>query len=359
MQLQQPCLERRPALRHCRVPRRHLPALRRHRDASRAEGARGAGARSCATTPSPKPRPRLQDVGLALARRRNRPARSEDSRRPHRAAGAGPRRDHPASAQHSRLGEPGPADYGDPRIDRRDRARGAVAPAAGRARASRRSPKCDRPISRAAPSSRRSPPASARGTEVALLVNRGERSHYYVMPDLIGVPGSRAVDLLRTRGFRVTIVGELPYPACRQASSFASFRRPDSRLPPAIRFRWRSAVEPHTGPHRAVHSLGRLRGAGSGHRRRRKRRRRPDSRGRDGRPLRAEHHHRSAGREVDQAGGAGAARRASDDYGSRPATPKRSSRPAPTCCRCTSRCCRISTAPSRSSRALASRRASC
>jgi beta-lactam-binding protein with PASTA domain len=56
------------------------------------------------------------------------------------------------------------------------------------------------------------PAASASGTEVALLVNRGERSHFYVMPDLIGVPGSRAVDLLRTRGFRVTIVGELPYP---------------------------------------------------------------------------------------------------------------------------------------------------
>jgi beta-lactam-binding protein with PASTA domain len=56
------------------------------------------------------------------------------------------------------------------------------------------------------------PPATARGTEVALLINRGERSQYYVMPDLIGVPGSRAVDLLRTRGFRVTIVGELPYP---------------------------------------------------------------------------------------------------------------------------------------------------
>ena len=56
------------------------------------------------------------------------------------------------------------------------------------------------------------PPGSARGTEVALLVNRGEESHYYVMPDLIGVTGARAVDLLRTRGFRVTIVGELPYP---------------------------------------------------------------------------------------------------------------------------------------------------
>jgi len=56
------------------------------------------------------------------------------------------------------------------------------------------------------------PPGAARGTEVALLINRGEQSHHYVMPDVIGVSGSRAVDLLRTRGFRVTIVGELPYP---------------------------------------------------------------------------------------------------------------------------------------------------
>lgn len=56
------------------------------------------------------------------------------------------------------------------------------------------------------------PPGTARGTEVALLVNRGEESNRYVMPDLIGVAGTRAVDLLRTRGFRVTIVGELPYP---------------------------------------------------------------------------------------------------------------------------------------------------
>ena len=55
------------------------------------------------------------------------------------------------------------------------------------------------------------PPENARGTEVALLVNRGEQSRHYVMPDLIGVAGSRAVDLMRTRGFRVTVVGELPY----------------------------------------------------------------------------------------------------------------------------------------------------
>ena len=56
------------------------------------------------------------------------------------------------------------------------------------------------------------PPGASRGTEVALLINRGDQSHHYVMPDLIGVAGSRAVDVLRARGFRVTVVGELPYP---------------------------------------------------------------------------------------------------------------------------------------------------
>ena len=56
------------------------------------------------------------------------------------------------------------------------------------------------------------PPGKAQGTSVALLVNRGEQSVRYVMPDLIGIAGSRAVDVLRTRGFRVTIVGDLPYP---------------------------------------------------------------------------------------------------------------------------------------------------
>jgi beta-lactam-binding protein with PASTA domain len=56
------------------------------------------------------------------------------------------------------------------------------------------------------------PPAAAHGTEVALLVNRGEQTNGFVMPDLIGVAGGHAVDLLRARGFRVTIVGEVPYP---------------------------------------------------------------------------------------------------------------------------------------------------
>jgi eukaryotic-like serine/threonine-protein kinase len=56
------------------------------------------------------------------------------------------------------------------------------------------------------------PPASAPGTSVSLLVNRGERSATYVMPDLIGVNGDRAADILRRRGFRVALVGDHPYP---------------------------------------------------------------------------------------------------------------------------------------------------
>jgi beta-lactam-binding protein with PASTA domain len=56
------------------------------------------------------------------------------------------------------------------------------------------------------------PAPAAHGTQVALLVNRGEDTNGYVMPDLIGVAGTRALDLLRAHGFRVSIVGELPYP---------------------------------------------------------------------------------------------------------------------------------------------------
>jgi beta-lactam-binding protein with PASTA domain len=34
----------------------------------------------------------------------------------------------------------------------------------------------------------------------------------YVMPDLIGVNGERASEVLRARGFRVSIVAQQPYP---------------------------------------------------------------------------------------------------------------------------------------------------
>lgn len=56
------------------------------------------------------------------------------------------------------------------------------------------------------------PPPKSNAPRVALLVNRAERGATYVMPDLIGVNGARAADLLRARAFRVTVVGDHPYP---------------------------------------------------------------------------------------------------------------------------------------------------
>jgi serine/threonine-protein kinase len=56
------------------------------------------------------------------------------------------------------------------------------------------------------------PPAKSAGARVALLVNRRERGSTYVMPDLIGVNGDRAAEILRARGFRVAVVGSNPYP---------------------------------------------------------------------------------------------------------------------------------------------------
>jgi serine/threonine-protein kinase len=49
------------------------------------------------------------------------------------------------------------------------------------------------------------PPPESRTSDVRVLVNRGEDRAAYVMPDLIGVSGARAADLLRSRGFRVSI----------------------------------------------------------------------------------------------------------------------------------------------------------
>lgn len=56
------------------------------------------------------------------------------------------------------------------------------------------------------------PPPATRADAVSLLVNRGESIASYVMPDLIGVDGERAAELLRGRGFRVSIVAQQPYP---------------------------------------------------------------------------------------------------------------------------------------------------
>jgi serine/threonine-protein kinase len=52
------------------------------------------------------------------------------------------------------------------------------------------------------------PPPSTETAQVHLLVNRGEDRAAYVMPDLIGVNGERAADLMRMRGFRVSITAQ-------------------------------------------------------------------------------------------------------------------------------------------------------
>jgi eukaryotic-like serine/threonine-protein kinase len=56
------------------------------------------------------------------------------------------------------------------------------------------------------------PPADSRSAAVSLLVNRSERAAAFVMPDLIGLNGARAADVLRSGGFRVAVVGQNPYP---------------------------------------------------------------------------------------------------------------------------------------------------
>ena len=56
------------------------------------------------------------------------------------------------------------------------------------------------------------PPAKVKAADVVLLVNRSERGATYVMPDVIGLDGTRAADLLRGWGFRASVVGTYPYP---------------------------------------------------------------------------------------------------------------------------------------------------
>ena len=56
------------------------------------------------------------------------------------------------------------------------------------------------------------PPPRGSASAVSVLMNRGERGATYVMPDLIGVYGANAADVLRARGFRVSVVGDHPYP---------------------------------------------------------------------------------------------------------------------------------------------------
>ena len=56
------------------------------------------------------------------------------------------------------------------------------------------------------------PAPKTHSAQLSLLVNRGEGGLTYLMPDLIGVNGDRAANVLRERGFRVALVGDQPYP---------------------------------------------------------------------------------------------------------------------------------------------------
>ena len=55
-------------------------------------------------------------------------------------------------------------------------------------------------------------PPGSRAARVGVVVNRGERAAGYVMPDLIGAASDAALDVLRSRGLRVTMVAQQPYP---------------------------------------------------------------------------------------------------------------------------------------------------
>jgi serine/threonine-protein kinase len=47
---------------------------------------------------------------------------------------------------------------------------------------------------------------------VSVLINSGDQAATYVMPDVIGMDGTRAETALRGAGLRVTIVGSQAYP---------------------------------------------------------------------------------------------------------------------------------------------------
>lgn len=56
------------------------------------------------------------------------------------------------------------------------------------------------------------PPPQSRTDKVNLLVNRGDGSRDFVVPDLIGTLGSRSADVLRGLNFRIAVTAEVPYP---------------------------------------------------------------------------------------------------------------------------------------------------
>ena len=69
------------------------------------------------------------------------------------------------------------------------------------------------------------PPPLGSATRVSVLINRGERGATYVMPDLIGVLGASAAEMLRAGGFRVAMVGDHLYPGAPPGIILRQFPR--------------------------------------------------------------------------------------------------------------------------------------
>ena len=69
------------------------------------------------------------------------------------------------------------------------------------------------------------PPPLGSATRVSVLINRGELGATYVMPDLIGVLGVSAAEVLRAGGFRVAMVGDHLYPGAPPGIILRQFPR--------------------------------------------------------------------------------------------------------------------------------------
>ena len=121
-----------------------------------------------------------------------------------------------------------------------------------------------------------------------------------MMPDLIGVNGDRAAETSAPAAFVSPWWDRSRIPASPPGSSSDRACRAGFQMGPGSPSRSRSAGDRASPFHRALDPRRRLRRSRDATRRGRARRRRSDSRGRHGRPLRAEHHHRPAGREGDQ-----------------------------------------------------------
>jgi beta-lactam-binding protein with PASTA domain len=77
------------------------------------------------------------------------------------------------------------------------------------------------------------PGAGERGSTVSLLVNRGDATISYVVPDLIGTLAVRATEILRSQSFRVAVTAEVPYPGLPPGVVIRQAPQPGFRIQPS------------------------------------------------------------------------------------------------------------------------------